>query len=78
MTESPDLVAAKRLLDVAKAQGFSFQRVTPGPDGPLLGVREGIDFRDAIYISGFWAPESCHATRRRKSSPGRTPGSTSD
>jgi hypothetical protein len=33
--ESPDLAAAKRLLDAAKRGGFSFQRVAPGPDGPL-------------------------------------------
>lgn len=36
---SPELAAAMRLLDQAKAQGFRFERVIPGPDGPLLGVR---------------------------------------
>jgi hypothetical protein len=65
---SPELAAAMRLLDQAKAQGFSFQRVTPGPDGPLLGTRETPDYQDEIYIGGLWDPESCHATRRRKSS----------
>jgi hypothetical protein len=38
--DSPDLAAAKRLLDAAKDQGFRFQRIAPGPDGPLRGVRE--------------------------------------
>ncbi len=74
MTDSPDLVAAKRLLDAAKQAGFRFQRVVPGEDGPLLGVREGIEYRDEIYIGGFGEP--CHATRRRKSSlvvPGGLP-----
>lgn len=40
MAENPDLVAGKRLLDIAKLHGFRFQRVAPGPDGPLWGVRE--------------------------------------
>jgi hypothetical protein len=47
----PDLLAAMRLLDAAKAAGFTFQRVAPGPDGPLLGVREGIEYRDEIATS---------------------------
>jgi hypothetical protein len=34
---SPDLAAAKRLLDAAKAAGFTFQRVAVGPDGPFAG-----------------------------------------
>jgi hypothetical protein len=74
MTDSPGLVAAKRLLDAAKQAGFHFQRVAPGEDGPLLGVREGIEYRDEIYLGGFG--ERCHATRRRKSSlvvPGGLP-----
>ena len=76
MTDSPDLAAAKRLLDHAKRQGFSFQRVAPGEDGPLWAVRETIEYRDEIYLSGFWASESCTATRRRRSSlivPGGLP-----
>lgn len=32
------------------------------------GVRDTEDWRDTIYLSGFWAPGSCSATRRRKSS----------
>lgn len=70
----PDLAAAMRLLDAAKAAGFTFQRVAPGEDGPLLGVREGFNYRDEIFLGGFG--ERCHATRRRKSSlvvPGGLP-----
>jgi hypothetical protein len=73
MTESPELAAAKRLLDVARDQGFAFQRVAPGEDGPLRGVREK-EYRDTIYVRGFGG--SCHATRARKSSlllPGGLP-----
>lgn len=68
VADSPDVAAGKRLLDVAKLQGFTFQRLAPGPDGPLRGVRETPEWRDEIYLGGFWEPESCHATRRRKSS----------
>ena len=71
---SPELAAAMRLLDAAKAAGFRFQRVAPGPDGPLLGVREGVDYRDEIYLGGFG--ERCHASRARRSSlivPGDLP-----
>jgi len=67
MTESPDLVAGMRLLDLAKRHGFQFQRLAPGPDGPLWGIRETEDSQDTIYLGGFWAPDSCSATRRRKS-----------
>lgn len=62
--ESPDLVAAKQLLDAAKRGGFSFQRVAPGPDGPLWGVRETLEWRDTIYLAGF--SQACTATRARK------------
>jgi hypothetical protein len=70
------LSAAKRLLDVAKSRGFAFERIAPGPDAPLRGVRETIQWRDEIYLGGFWAPDSCGATRRRRSSlivPGGLP-----
>lgn len=40
MADSPELVAAKRLLDVAKNDGFAVERIAPGADGPLRGVRE--------------------------------------
>lgn len=62
--DGPDLVAAKRLLDAAKRGGFSFQRVAPGPDGPLWGVRETPEWRDTIYLAGFG--QGCTATRARK------------
>jgi len=74
VADNLDLVAAKRLLDAAKAAGFTFQRVAPGEDGPLLGVREGIDYRDEIYLGGFG--DRCHANRARRSSlivPGGLP-----
>ncbi len=50
--ESPELAAAKGLLETAKRGGFSFQRVAPGPDGPLWGVRDTDDWRDTIYLAG--------------------------
>lgn len=64
--ESPELAAAKRLLDAAKRGGFCFQRVAPGPDGPLWGVRETLQWRDTVYLAGFG--QDCTATRARKSS----------
>ncbi|MGH3769658.1 MAG: hypothetical protein ACRDS0_21560 [Pseudonocardiaceae bacterium] len=76
MADSPELVAAKRLLDVAKNNGFRFERIAPGPDGPLWGVRETPEWVDEIYLGGFWEPDSCGATRRRRSSlvvPGGLP-----
>jgi len=72
--DSPDLTAAKRLLDAAKSQGFTFQRITPGPDGPLRGVRETVAYRDICYLGGFG--EGCCAIRARKYSlivPGGLP-----
>jgi hypothetical protein len=51
--ESPQLKAAKRLLDLAKHQGFTFQRLAPGEDGPLFARRETLDYRDEIYLGGF-------------------------
>ncbi|MGH3868420.1 MAG: hypothetical protein ACRDQ4_20330 [Pseudonocardiaceae bacterium] len=64
--ESPDLVAAQQLLDAAKRGGFSSQRGAPGPDGPLWGVRETLNWRDTIYLAGF--NTACTATRTRTSS----------
>jgi hypothetical protein len=64
--DSPDLVAAKRLLDAAKDQGFRFQRIAPGPDGSLRGVRETPEFLDELYLAGFSEPQSCTAIRRRR------------
>lgn len=65
IADSPDLVTAKRLLDAAKQGGFHFTRVAPGPDGPLLGVRETLGWRDTLYLAGFG--QACTATRARKS-----------
>jgi hypothetical protein len=66
VAEGPELRAAKRLLDLVKNQGFAFQRVAPGPDGPLFARRDTPDHHDEIYLGGFH--DSCHATRARKSS----------
>lgn len=66
VADSPELAAAKRLLDLAKSQGFTFQRIASGPDGPLFARRETTEHRDEIYLGGFG--DSCHATRARKSS----------
>lgn len=74
--ESSDVAVAKQLLDVAKSGGFAFERIAPGPDGPLRGVRETAQWRDEIYLTGFWQENSCSAIRRRRSSlivPGGLP-----
>ncbi len=75
-SDNPELAAAERLLDIAKSRGFAFERIAPGPDGPLRGVRETLQFRDEVYLGGCGAPDSCSATRRRRSSlivPGGLP-----
>jgi hypothetical protein len=74
MTDSPDLAAAMRLIDDAKARGFAFVRSAPGVDGPLLGVRETPEWCDVITIAGFH--DSCSAQRLVRSSlvvPGGLP-----
>jgi hypothetical protein len=51
-----------------------FQRIAPGEDGPLVGFRETLHYRDELYLGGFG--DSCYATRARKSSlvvPGGLP-----
>jgi len=76
MVDSPDLAAAKRLLDAAKDAGFAFQRIAPGEDAPLRGVRQSTHWLDEIHLGGLWAPQSCTAIRRRRSSlvvPGGLP-----
>jgi hypothetical protein len=76
MSDSPELAAAKRLLDTAKDRGFAFRRVAPGPDGPLWGVRQTVDWVDEMYLGGFWRKGCCSATRRRRCSlvmPGGLP-----
>jgi len=71
---SPELAAAMRLLDAAKDAGYSFTRLAPGEDGPLYGVRDGVEYCDRIYLAGFGA--DCHAIRSRRYSlvvPGGAP-----
>jgi len=66
MTDSPDLVIAKRLLDHVKARGFQFQRVAEGPDGALLGTRRTAEWTDVVFIDGF--SRGCYAIRELKTS----------
>ena len=66
MTDNPDLVTGKRLLDAAKGHGFTFRRIAPGPDGPLEGVRETAGWRDVVHLGGF--SNRCYAWRERRSS----------
>ncbi|MGH4009005.1 MAG: hypothetical protein ACRDTH_12765 [Pseudonocardiaceae bacterium] len=76
MADSPQLAAAKRLLDAAKQAGFTFERIAPGEDGPLRGVRQTPEWLDELYLAGFSRPQSCTAIRRRRSSlviPGGLP-----
>lgn len=65
-TDSPDVVIAKRLLDYAKQDGFTFQRAAPGEDGPLVGYRVSDSWVDLIHIEGF--SRDCFAWRKRTSS----------
>lgn len=65
MADSPELRAAKRLLDLAKDRGFRFWRTAPGEDGPLWGERESLEWLDTIFLAGF--SDSCNAARIRKS-----------
>ena len=74
MADSPELAAAKRLLDAAKDRGFTFERIALGEDAPVRGVRESLDWRDEIYIGGL--STGCSAARRRRYSlivPGGLP-----
>ena len=68
MADSADVAAAKRLVDQARDRGFVFQRIALGLDGQVRGVRETPEWRDEIYLGGFWEANSCTATRRRRSS----------
>jgi hypothetical protein len=65
-TDSPDVAIAKRLLDYAKQSGFTFERVAPGEDGPLVGYRVSDSWLDLIHIEGFG--RDCFAWRKRTSS----------
>jgi hypothetical protein len=74
--DSPEVAAAKRLLDTAKESGFAFERTGPGEDAPLLGVRQLVEWIDEIVLAGFSEPGSCCAVRRRRCSllvPGGLP-----
>jgi hypothetical protein len=74
--DGPELAAAKRLLDAAKAAGFSFARIAPGEDAPLRGMRQTREWLDEMYLAGCSEPVSCTAIRRRRSSlivPGGLP-----
>ena len=74
--DSPEVAAAKRLLDDAKESGFVFERTGPGEDAPLLGVRESVKWVDEIILAGFWVADSCCAVRQRRCSllvPGGLP-----
>ncbi len=64
--DSQDGVIAKRLLNYARQGGFTFQRVAPGADGPLVGHRIGDGWADLIHIEGF--SRDCFAWRKRTSS----------
>jgi len=74
VVDSPWTAAAKRLLDGLRAQGFAFERIGPGEDAPVRGVRDSIAYRDEIYLGGF--SDSCFAQRRTRRSiivPGGLP-----
>jgi hypothetical protein len=57
-------LAAKRLLDLPKQQGFGFERVGLSQDAPLRGKRETLEWIDDIVVVGF--SDSCEATQRRR------------
>ena len=65
-TDSPDVMIAKRLLDHARLSGFTFQRIAPGEDAPLVGYRLNKDCVDLIHIEGF--SRDCFAWRKRATS----------
>ena len=66
VADSADVITGKRLLDAAKARGFCFRRIAPGPDGPLEGIRETQRWRDVVHLGGF--SHGCYAWRERRSS----------
>jgi hypothetical protein len=63
--DSPDVVIAKRLLDCAKRDGFTFQRTAQGADAPLVAYRLCDGWVDLIHIEGFG--RDCFAWRKRAS-----------
>jgi hypothetical protein len=64
MTESPELAAAKPLLDAAEDRGFTFERIAVGEDAPLGGARESTGWLDEVYVGGLFS--GCSAARRRR------------
>lgn len=70
--DSPDVVIAKRLLDYAKQDGFTFQRAASGADAPLIGYRIWDGWVDLIHIEGF--SRDCFAWRKRTSTLIVSPG----
>ena len=74
MPDSPELAAAKRLLDAAKDRGFTFERIALGEDATLRGIRESTSWLDEVYVGGL--SSGCSAARRRRYSlivPGGLP-----
>jgi hypothetical protein len=65
-SDSPDVAAAKKLLDSLTARGFRFQRTAPGEDGPVLGTRVADQWVDTVYLEGF--SRDCLAWRQRRTS----------
>jgi hypothetical protein len=53
MTDSPDVVTGKGLLDHARLHGFQFQPVDSGLDGALLGTRGSDEWHDGVFLAGF-------------------------
>ena len=74
MPDSPELAAAKRLLDAAKDRGFTFERIALGEDAPLRGIRQSASWLDELYVGEL--SSGCSAARRRRYSlivPGGLP-----
>lgn len=74
MSESPELRAAMRLVNLAKEQGFALERTGMSEDAPLRGKRETTEWIDEVVVAGF--SNSCEAIRCRRYSlivPGGLP-----
>jgi hypothetical protein len=79
VADGPELTAANGCWTSLKVKA-AFQRVAPGPDGPLFARRETTEYCDEIYLGGFDdscqppepanLPSSCPADCR---SPRRSP-----
>jgi hypothetical protein len=73
-TDSLELLAAKRLLDAAKAAGFAFCRIAPGEGGPLAGRRKTIGYPDDIYSAASGTPVQRGPAAPLVAGGGRRPG----